>query len=128
MTQRTLGRERLFFEYWLPVLLYVSAIVFLSAQPQLRPPIHFDNADKWLHLIEYAGLGWVLVRALRVSLPQRDPLTAALLALALGLAMAAGDEVFQSFVPGRDASHLDFMADGAGLVLAQLAYMAFVRD
>lgn len=122
------GRGRLFLEYWVPVLLYVAAIVSLSAQPQLRSPLQFDQADKVLHLIEYAGLGWVMVRALRVSLPRRDPLTAALVALAVGALIAVGDELFQSFVPGRDSSHLDFMADVAGLLLAQLAYMAFLRE
>jgi VanZ family protein len=122
------GRARLFFEYWFPVILYAAAIVFLSAQPQLTSTIRFDNADKWAHLIEYAGLGFVLVRALRVSMPGRDPLTAAFAALALGALMAVCDEVFQSTVPGRDSSHLDFMADVAGLILAQLAYMAFLKE
>jgi VanZ family protein len=42
--------------------------------------------------------------------------------------MAVGDEILQSFGPGRDSSHLDVMADMAGLVVAMLLYMAFTRD
>lgn len=122
------SRTRIFFEYWLPVLAYASLIVTLSAQPQLQPPMHFSGADKWAHLVEYFGLGFVLGRALRASMPGRNPLVAGFLTLGLGLLMAIGDEVFQSFVPGRDASHLDVMADLAGLVLAMLVYMTFTRD
>jgi VanZ family protein len=122
------SRTRVFFEYWLPVLAYAALIVTFSAQPRLQPPVHFSGVDKWLHLIEYFGLGFVLGRALRASMPERNPLVAGFLTIGLGLLMAVGDEVFQSFVPGRDASHLDVMADVAGLVLAMLVYMAFTRD
>jgi VanZ family protein len=122
------SRSRIFFEYWLPVLAYVALIITLSAQPQVRPPVDFLGVDKWLHMIEYGGLGFVLVRALRASMPRRDPLVAAFSTLGAGLVMAVGDEVFQSFIPGRDSSHLDVMADVAGLVVAMLLRMAFTRD
>jgi VanZ family protein len=42
--------------------------------------------------------------------------------------VGAGDEYFQSFIPGRDSSVYDFMADAAGIVLAQLATLLFLRD
>jgi len=122
------SRSRIFFEYWLPVLAYAAVILTLSAQPRLRPPLDFQGADKWMHLLEYGGLGFVLVRAFRVSMPRRDPLVAGLATLGLGLMMAVGDELFQSTVPGRDSSHLDALADLAGIVVAMLLYMAFTRD
>ncbi len=118
----------MFFEYWLPVLAYVALIITLSAQPNLKPPLQFENADKWIHLLEYGGLGFVTVRALRVSLRRRDPLVAGLETLAFGIVMATGDEIFQSYVPGRQSSHLDAMADVAGVIVAVTLYMAFTRD
>lgn len=122
------SRLRLFLEYWLPVLVYAAVIITLSAQPRLRPPLDFQGADKWMHLLEYGGLGFVMVRAFRASMPRRDPLVAAFFALGLGILMAIGDEYFQSFIPGRDSSHLDALADTAGLIVAMLSYMAFTRD
>jgi hypothetical protein len=40
----------------------------------------------------------------------------------------AGDEYFQSFVPGRDSSVYDWMADTSGVVLAQLVYVFAVTQ
>jgi VanZ family protein len=114
--------------YWLPVLAYVSLIFVLSAQPGLRPPVTFQNSDKVAHLIEYGVLGLLLVRALRATLPSRSWLFTSMLAIGLGLGIGAGDEYFQSFVPGRDSTVFDWLADGTGLTFAQLAYLAAARD
>ena len=117
-----------FVRYWLPVLAYVSTIFILSAQPRLQPPLHFQNSDKLMHLLEYGGLGWLFVRALRASQPARPWVWVSLLALGVGLGIGAGDEYFQSFIPGRESSVFDWLADGTGLTFAQLAFLAFARD
>src|SRR5262249_58730173 len=103
-----------FLRYWLPVLLYLTLILVLSAQPSLQPPLKFHNADKLCHLAEYGVLGLLLARALRASLRVRVPLAAAAIAIVFGSLFGAGDEYFQSFVPGRDSSAYDWMADTAG--------------
>lgn len=118
----------LFMSYWLPVLLYTTVIIVLSAQPNLQPPIKFQNSDKIYHVIEYFGLGVLLVRAIRNSLRLPIPMNACLLALSLGIGVGTGDEVFQSTVPGRECSGFDLLADTVGVALAQLAYLAAVRD
>ena len=114
---------RRFFRYWLPVLAYVGLIFVVSAQPRLRPPVSFQNADKFAHVIEYGILGFLLVRARRGDGPTRDPLGDGMFALAIGLAVGASDESFQAMVPGRESSVRDFLADGCGLVLAQIAWL-----
>ncbi len=119
---------RTFVRYWLPVAAYVGVILTLSAQPNLKPPVEFFNADKVAHILEYGGLGVLLARASRAQFRQRFAFRAALLALAIGAAVAAGDEVFQSFIPGRDSSVFDWTADTIGLLLAQIAYLIFARD
>ncbi len=122
------GSAAFFARFWLPVLAYVSLIFVLSAQPGLQPPFHFQNADKLSHLTEYGLLGLLLVRALRASLPARSWVFVVTLALGIGLGVAAGDETFQSFVPMRDSSVFDWLADGTGLTFAQLAYLAAARE
>ncbi len=117
-----------FARYWLPVAAYVSLIFVLSAQPRLRPPFQFQNSDKLSHLLEYGLLGILLARALRGTLRSRGWVFTTLLALGLGLGIAAGDEYFQSFIPGRDSSVFDWVADGTGLTFAQLAFLATARD
>ena len=112
-----------FLVYWLPVLLYVTVIVVVSAQANLQPPLHFRNSDKLFHLLEYAGLGILLARALRGTLRVRVPLFAAMMAIGIGSLIGAGDEYFQSFVPGRDSSVYDWMADSLGVMLAQVLYV-----
>lgn len=121
-------RTRLFVQYWLPVLAYVSVIFFLSDQPHLQPPLHFQNSDKLMHLMEYGGLGLLAARAMRASFQQRAWVFCSLLVLGVGLAIAAGDECFQSLIPGRDSSVFDWLADGTGLTFAQLAYLAFAPE
>jgi VanZ family protein len=90
--------------------------------------VDFQNADQYYHVLEYGGLGLLLVRAMRVSARTRWPLYAALMALSLGTAIGAADETFQSFVPGRDSSIWDVLADVSGLVAAQLFYLFLVRE
>ena len=114
---------RRFVRYWLPVLAFVGLIFALSAQPHLRPPLNFQNSDKFAHVLEYGGLGYLLVRAMRGDTPSPDPLREGLVALAIGLAVGASDELFQSTVPGRESSPRDFLADACGLVLAQLLWL-----
>jgi VanZ family protein len=121
-------RSRLFARYWLPVLAYVSLIFILSAQPHLQPPLRFQNSDKVMHLLEYGVLGLLFARALRASFPGRGWVFTSMLALGIGLGVGAGDEYFQSFVPGRESTVFDWLADGTGLTFAQLAYLALARD
>ena len=118
----------LFTLYWLPVLGYATAVLVVGSQSNLQPPMRFENADKLCHVLEYAGLGFLLARALRASMRVRLPLSAALLAIGLGGAVGVADELHQLWVPGRDSSVFDWFADMSGLVLAQLAFLLTRRD
>ena len=124
--------EKSFFQkfllYWLPVLLYLTVIFVISAQPNLKPPIQWQQSDKIYHLAEYGGLGLLLSRAMRGTFPVRRLMTATVLAVVLGCCVAAGDEYFQSFIAGRRSSAFDFMADAAGIMIAQLATLLIARD
>jgi len=118
----------LFLLYWLPVLIYLTVMIVLSAQPYLRPPLEFPQSDKLMHALEYFGLGVLVARALRATMRIHLPLVAALLALSFGIVVGTGEEYLQSFIPGRVSSPFDLLADTVGCMLAQLVYLAFTRE
>jgi VanZ family protein len=118
----------IFLLYWLPVLLYLTVMIVLSAQPYLRPPLEFPQSDKLMHMLEYFGLGVLTARALRATMRIHLPLVAALLALSFGIVVGTGEEYLQSFIPGRVSSPFDLLADTFGCMLAQLVYLAFTRE
>lgn len=125
MTERTF---QLLARYWLPVLAYVTLIFVLSAQPGLRPPVPWEGSDKLAHLLEYAGLGIVLVRAIRGTSRFHGTFSGPVVVLVLGMLVGVADELFQATVANRDSSVMDFIADTAGLVLSQMVYLMFKRD
>jgi VanZ family protein len=111
---------------FLPALLYAGVIYALSAQSnplQFLPP-EILLQDKLLHTIEYAALAALLVPALRLA----GASPGAALALAVGLASLYGatDEFHQSFVPGRSADVLDWVADTLGAAVGALAATAAI--
>ena len=117
-----------FLSAWLPVFAYIAVIFILSSQPGLKPPFRWANGDKLAHTLEYGGLGFLLVRALRSGPTAMGPVAGGVLALVIGMTVGATDETYQRFVPGRESSVLDWFADTGGLILAQLAWLALKRE
>jgi len=101
---------------WLPVAAYAALIFTLSSVPQLTPPTGVNHVDKLVHFVEYGILGALLARAFGHTLPGGRPLFHTLLAVAIGGAVAAADEVYQGTV-GRERDVLDWAADMVGLVV-----------
>src|SRR5262245_28938134 len=99
---------------WGPVAAYLAAITALSHRPALPVP---PMVPDWvLHGVEFFGLGALMIRGLRRS-GLGGSAHGALAALAACAATGALDEWHQSFVPGRDASVLDWVADVVGSTL-----------
>ncbi|HRY60779.1 MAG TPA: VanZ family protein [Candidatus Fermentibacter sp.] len=94
------------------VLLFAlaAAVWILSSDPapDYIPPL-FPYQDKLMHFVEFAALGFAI--SLNRDLFRRSDGAA----LASGVLWAGLDEIHQSFVPGRDCSTGDFLADCAGL-------------
>jgi VanZ family protein len=103
---------------------WMMLIFFLSSQTSLQTPPLFPGADLLAHAVFYAVLGVFLARSL---IPQRVMTWRRIMLLTI-LVTAYGitDEYHQSFVPGRDASGWDILADGLGGFLA--AWMLFWWD
>jgi VanZ family protein len=108
---------RSFLKYYLPVLLWAALIFTLSSIPRLTPPpLGIRVSDKIYHFIEFAIFGLFLARTFGHLFSSRRRAAAILSAALTGILWAVLDEVHQMFVPGRDASLLDALADTAGVV------------
>lgn len=105
---------------WLPVVGYAALILAASSIPaQAMPaPRGLWDFDKLLHAAEYAVLGALLARALRMSGVGRA--VALVAAVAIGAAFGGCDELYQRLAPGRHSSGWDVLADAAGVIVGAL--------
>jgi VanZ family protein len=110
----------------LPAVAYAALIFWLSHQPNPLPEVTGRLSDKLLHAVEYAGLAGLLVLGL-THVGSFGLRRAALLAILLAAAYGATDELHQAFVPHRDASLLDWLADAAGALVGGILAVPFLR-
>ena len=119
----------LYFIRWhLPWLLMMVLIFWLSSQPDLPSPLPpFNFSDKLIHFIVFGILGWLTARGL--SHCTKDGIRRHYFSIAVGLTIvfAASDEWHQSFVPGRYADVLDWVADALGIILFVYVYSRIRR-
>ncbi len=109
---------------WGPVVLYLLLIFALSSIGS-PPGLPARISDKTAHVILYSGLGVLLIRALAGVRLAGARLRQALLAVAIGAAYGASDELHQFFVPGRSCDVFDWVSDLAGVVLGAGAVWAW---
>lgn len=110
--------------YWGPVAGYAGLIFYLSAQshPDEDLPSLFGSLnDKILHAMEYAGLGGLCYRAFCRGASGRLAAHALFLAILTASLYGVTDEVHQLFVPLRESSWQDWLADLAGSALGAVA-------
>lgn len=75
------------------------------------------GGDKVVHAVVYGGFALLCLRAFHGRLgPLRAPAAAGAILLAMTFGLI--DEWHQAFVPGREASGLDWTADAVGILLA----------
>jgi VanZ family protein len=103
---------------WLPPVVYMAVIFYLSSQPDPLPEVTARVWDKILHAVEYAGLAALLGRALLGE--GLRPLTAFGAAMLLAAAYGATDEYHQLWVPLRTGDLQDWMVDVIGAWLGAL--------
>ena len=101
----------------LSALLWMAVIFYLSHQPSIPLPPLFPFQDKVFHALVYAILGFCY----RGAVPYNSGKTV-ILAGILGTLYGISDEFHQSFIPGRDASTGDVIADCVG-AFAGAAFM-----
>lgn len=107
---------------WLPLIVWIVMIFALSSIPGLssddvKLPTGFD---KLVHFIEYAVFALLYYRGLSYG-GVRVRWSIVLIVIASGIAVAALDEMYQSYIPRRDSSLYDLVMDSAGIVTGTLA-------
>jgi VanZ family protein len=107
------------FLYWIPALVYMAGIYFVSSIPDVGP-LPGDVSDKSAHTLAYAGLAVVVLYALARGQAAAATIGRAALAFVIASAYGMTDEWHQSFVPGRTADWADVRADAVGAALGAL--------
>jgi VanZ family protein len=109
---------------WLPVTLWAGLIYYLSSIPGLNTGwgIWDFILRKTAHVVEFAVLTFLLLRAFVRSWPAMTKRTAMVISFLLALVYAVSDEVHQSFVPGRGPSVGDVVVDACGMALCLLVF------
>ncbi|MBL7130032.1 MAG: VanZ family protein [Candidatus Omnitrophica bacterium] len=108
---------KLFFKYWLPVLLYAILIFSISSIPGPELPQNLILSDYLLHILEYLPFGFLMFRAIRNTRSNFTLRKIFISSAILVILYAASDELHQLFIPGRYASLLDLLCDGIGAAI-----------
>lgn len=118
---------------------YVAVVLYASLYPlgSWRTPSHellwgrlaewpryYTYGDVFMNVLAYAPLGLLLTLMLRTRLPAMGAATVAVL---LGLAVSAGMEVLQAWVPARVPSALDIFCNGVGALIGAWIGLAAVE-
>jgi VanZ family protein len=102
---------------------WAAVILGASSIPDLRTSEgHLDFRDKLAHFGEYFVFGWLVARSFDGRGWGQGKHF--LWTVVFGLYLASVDELYQGFVPGRDRSIYDLLADLAG----QMAGWYFSRE
>jgi VanZ family protein len=110
---------------WAAAFLWMGLIFFMSSMSDFRLRPKNVLVPKLAHVVEYAVLTVLLIRALigeRIA-PRRAVVIAGLIALGY----AASDEFHQSFVPNRHPSGLDIGIDAVGIGIVAFAVVSWLR-
>jgi VanZ family protein len=116
-----------FFLYNLPPFAYAAFVFYLSSLPSWKIEAVSSIPDYLLHLAEYAVFAWLSLRFIRNITKGRVNGKSNIIVIIILALFAISDEWHQSFVPGRFASVLDFIADLAGILGGAGIYTLFLR-
>ena len=98
------------------LVLYCSFIFWLSSKPSLPAPIYFSHQDKIHHMGAYFIMGILAWRFFNTLFSK--PTTVMIVSLCFCSIYGMSDEWHQSYVPGREADVLDWLADTLGALIA----------
>lgn len=94
------------------LFLYCALLYLLSNQATVKTPSLFENQDKFLHFTAYGIMAVLAWRSIRHLLQTRHIL--AFGSIFFCALFGFSDEWHQSFIPGRDSSAFDWLADFIG--------------
>lgn len=112
-------KNKIFFIYHLPVLIWMALIFTASSISQLSVPnVGISWTDKIAHFFEFGIFTYLLLRSLMAFQSGTMRYKVLLLALFFGVLWGALDEFHQRYVPGRSSTFGDLAADSCGVIMA----------
>ena len=125
-----MAREK-HFDYGMRCMSIVVAlsIFMLSSRSKLPLPdsVVFPGMDKVLHALAFGCFAFSFSYWLGRDMWKSKPAVCVLIVCIAAACYGASDEIHQMFVPGRDASVYDWIADCTGALAASLVRTAIVR-
>lgn len=100
----------------------MSCVYFSSIEDIKLPDVGFVYTDKLLHMGAFIIYGMSLQVALIANMQKSSSKKIRFFILLIAAIFAASDEIHQSFVPGRSADILDWLADVVGVCISLLFY------
>jgi VanZ family protein len=112
----------------LPAPLLAGVIWLLSSQSILPQPKGILGWDKLQHFAAFTVLAAAVGIWISPAFWKRRPALSLLLAALVGSAYGAVDEFHQYFVPGRECSFWDWLADTFGAFFGATVVLLFMRS
>lgn len=116
-----------FLRFWFPVISYSAMIFYVSGLPNLDVGFGFSYLDKFLHVVEYAILGFLFARALKGAKTTFSFLKLISFTLLFTVLFGISDEWHQMFIPGRDASSMDVLSDSMGGLIGAFSFLWTIK-
>ena len=104
------------FPYWVPTVLWMGVIFFLSTLPESATPGRGILSDKVCHAGEYFILAFLILFALQRT-TRASFFTSFWITLVWGIVYGLSDEIHQLYVPTRQFSVGDMAADACGVMV-----------
>ena len=117
-----LPKTKIFAYYWLPLIAYCGFIYIQSSYPSPQRLPSFEFSDKLLHFAAYAVMGVLFYRAYQTLPFKTNIQLLVLFSMSSASLYGVSDEIHQSFVPYRDGSFWDVIADVLGAVCGVYVY------
>jgi VanZ family protein len=117
-------QNKRFLRLWIPLFVYMSFMWFLSSRSVSLPSyfLKIPLLDKVFHFLEYLVFGFLLTRAVSRRTQPETRFRLGITVVIVALIWGAIDELHQAFVPLREASFFDLIADCLGAVVGQFFY------
>ena len=121
-------RLNTFLYRWLPLIVYCLAIYIQSDFPASEHLPSFEFSDKFIHFFAYAVMGVLFYRAYQTLPAKDDSRMLILLSVVSASLYGISDEIHQYYVPFRDASIYDGIANFLGALCGVYLYHRWVAS
>ena len=118
------------FSSWFVVVMYAAFIFTLSSfsHPPLISELPWQIPDWLLHTVEYGLFGFFLVKAFNVSFQFLSGFLLLVITVLFGTLYGLTDEWHQSFVPERESSLRDVLADAIGVLAGAYGWLKWGKN